>query len=101
LYKLYAKLEHCFYSFLKLLKALKKSRLNPNNVELGVVKIKELQGQYQTLQFKVRGLQNEMQVIQYKIWNLQRLKQELERDRQAIQEQKMELTDILNTLAEF
>gem|GEM_PF-4254994 len=55
LYKLYAKLAYCFDSFLKLFEALnKKRRLNPDNVKLGVVKIEELQGEYQTLQFKVR-----------------------------------------------
>jgi peptidoglycan hydrolase CwlO-like protein len=39
-----------------------------------------------------------MQSIQYKIWNMQSLKQELERDCYVLQQQKMELTDTLNTL---
>ncbi|MBV9176303.1 MAG: hypothetical protein JO297_04640 [Nitrososphaeraceae archaeon] len=39
-----------------------------------------------------------MQAIEHKTLNMQRLKQESERDCQAIQQQKMKLTDILNTL---
>ena len=60
LYEIYLQIEHCLPSFLKLHKALKKKGLNPKNadefadaIEIGVVKLPELQGQYQNLQDKV------------------------------------------------
>ena len=60
LYQIYPEIEHCLPSFLKLHKTLKKNGLNPGNVEwfadaidIGAVKLPELQGQYQSLQNKV------------------------------------------------
>ena len=68
LYQVYIEVEHYLPSFLKLHKALKKKGLNPQNIEsfvdlieLGVVKLLELQGQYQNLQDKAQDLQNEVQ----------------------------------------
>jgi hypothetical protein len=55
--------------------------------EVGVVKIQELQGQYQNLQNKILGMQ-------YK-------EQELDRHLHFKQRQKMELTDTQNTLQVF
>lgn len=70
---------------------MKETGLNPKNVEwfadaieMGAVKLPELQGQYQSLQNKVRGIQHQ--------------KQELERDCQAMQRRTIELTEALNTL---
>lgn len=69
----------------------KKRSLDPKNVkwfadaiEIGGVKLPELQGQYQSLQNNVLGIQH--------------LKQELEKDCQAIQRETVELTRIHNTL---
>jgi predicted nuclease with TOPRIM domain len=83
---------------LKLHKSLKKRGLNSQNtesfvdlIELGVVKLPELQDQYQKLQDKVQGLQYNLQDMQYR-------KQELERYLKAIQQRINELTDGLNTL---
>ena len=98
LYEIYPQIEHYLPSFLKLHKALKKRGLNPQNtesfvdlIELGVVKLPELQDQYQKLQDKVQGLRYNLQDMQYR-------KQGLERYLQAIQERIIELTDAQNTL---
>ena len=63
LYELYPRIEHYLPSFLKLHSVLKKKGLNPNNVEwfanaieMGAVKLPELQRQYQILQNKVEGI---------------------------------------------
>ena len=91
LYQLYPEIEHCLPSFLKSYKVLKRKGLTVDNVEwfanaieTSVIKLPELQSQYQSLQNKV--------------WGVQRRKQELERDCQAIQRQTIELTDTENTL---
>ena len=60
-------------------------------IELGVVKLPELQYQYQKLQDTVQGLQYNLQDMQYR-------KQGLDRYLQAIQQRINELTDALNTL---
>jgi hypothetical protein len=98
LYKIYPRIEHCLPSFLKLHKALKKRGLNPKNVEwfvelleLGIVKLPELQGQYQKLQDKVQGLQNNFRNMQYRM-------QESERHLQYNQQRIMEQTDAVTTL---
>jgi hypothetical protein len=51
-------------SFLKLHKTLKRNVLNPDNVEwfvdlieIGIIKLPELQGQYQSIQNNVLGIQ--------------------------------------------
>ena len=66
LYELYPQIEHCLPSFLKLHKALKKSGLNPNNVEwfaeaieTGAIKIPEIQKQY-------AKIKDDLEVIDYK-----------------------------------
>ncbi|MBV9178387.1 MAG: hypothetical protein JO297_15275, partial [Nitrososphaeraceae archaeon] len=66
LYEIYPQIEHYLPSFLKLHKALKKRGLNPQNtesfvdlIELGIVKLPELQVQYQKLQDKVQELHAE------------------------------------------
>jgi hypothetical protein len=76
---------------LKLHKVLKKRGLNPDNVEwfvdaidIGVVKLPELQGQYQN--------------IQNKVWRMEHRKHELERDCHAIQRGTVDLTGTHNTL---
>jgi hypothetical protein len=86
LYELYTKIEHYLASFLKLHKVLKRKGLNPQNtesfvdlIELGVVKLPKLQGQYQS--------------IQNKVWKMEHRKQELERDCHVIQRQTVELSD--------
>ena len=91
LYEIYPQIEPCLPSFLKLHKALKKRGLKPDNVEwfadaveMGAVKLPELQGQYQSLQNKV--------------WRMEHRKQELERDCQDIQRETVELTGIHNTV---
>ena len=63
LYEFYPQIEHCLPSFLKLHNVLKKRGLNPKNVkwfadaiEMGVVKLPELQDQHRKLQDKVQGL---------------------------------------------
>ena len=73
LYEIYPQIEHCLPSFLKLHKALKKKGLNPENtesfvdlIELGIVKLPELQDQYQKLQDKVQGLRYNLQDMQYR-----------------------------------
>ena len=83
---------------MKLHRALKKRGLNPDNVEwfvdlieLGIVKLPELQGQYQKLQDKVQGLQNNFRNMQYRM-------QESERHLQYNQQRIMEQTDAVNTL---
>jgi Fe-S-cluster formation regulator IscX/YfhJ len=98
LYEIYPQIEPSLPSFLKLHKALKKKGLNPQNtesfvnlIELGVVKLPELQVQYQKLQDKVQGLRYNLQDMQYR-------KQGLERYLQAIQQRIIEQTDVLNTL---
>ena len=98
LYEIYPQIEYCLPSFLKLHKALKKRGLNPQNtesfvdiIELGVVKLPELQDQYQKLQDKVQGLRYNLQDMQYR-------KQGLERYLQATQKRINELTDAQNTL---
>ena len=60
-------------------------------MELGVVKLPELQDQYQKLQDKVQGLRYNIQDMQYR-------KQGLERYLQAVQKRINELTDAQNTL---
>ncbi|HZA06773.1 MAG TPA: hypothetical protein VE619_03630, partial [Nitrososphaeraceae archaeon] len=57
LYRIYPQMEHCLSSFLKLHKTLRKKGLNPKNVEwfgdaieMGVVKLPELQDQHRKLQ---------------------------------------------------
>jgi hypothetical protein len=94
LYELYPQIERCLTSFLKLHKTLKKNGLNPGNVEwfvdaieIGAVKLPELQGQYQNRQNKV--------------WRMEHRKQELERDCHAIQRETVELTQTHNTLQNF
>lgn len=98
LYEIYPQIEYCLPSFLKIHKALKKRGLNPQNtesfvdiIELGVVKLPELQDQYQKLQDKVQGLRYNLQDMQYR-------KQGLERYLQATQKRINELTDAQNTL---
>jgi predicted nucleic acid-binding Zn-ribbon protein len=60
-------------------------------IEMGVVKLPELQDQYQKLQDKVQGLRYNLQDMQYR-------KQALERYLQAIQQRIIEQTDAQNTL---
>jgi FtsZ-binding cell division protein ZapB len=91
LYQLYPQIEPYLPSFLKLHKGLKKRGLNPDNVEwfvdaieIGVVRLPELQGQYQS--------------IQNRVWRIEHRKQELERDCHAIQREAVELTDTHNML---
>ena len=94
LYQLYPEIEHFLPSFLKLHKALKKRGLNPQNtesfvdlIELSIVKLPELQDQYQNLQSEVQGLQ----------YNLQDM-QDSDRCLKYNQQRIMEQTDALNTL---
>ena len=70
---------------------MKKNGLNPGNVEwfadaieMGVVRLPELQAQYQN--------------IQNKVWRMEHRKQELERDCQAIQRETVGLTQTHNTV---
>ena len=91
LYQIYPEIESSLPIFLKLHKVLKKRGLNPNNVEwfadaieMGTIKLPELQGQYQSLQNRV--------------WRMEHQKQELERDHQVIQKRIMELTETHNML---
>jgi hypothetical protein len=79
LYQFYPEIEHSLASFLKLHKVLKGKGLNSDNVEwfanameAGVIKLPELQNQYQSLQ-------NKIQTVHYQ-------KQKLERDLQVIQD---------------
>ena len=88
---IYPQIEHYLPSFLKLHGALKKNGLNSGNVEwfvyaieMGAVRLPELQGQYQS--------------IQNKVWRIEHRKQELERDCHAIQRETVELTQTHNTL---
>ena len=53
-------------------------------IEMGTIRLPELQGQYQS--------------IQNKVWGIQHRKQELERDSYAIQRETMELTQTHNIL---
>jgi hypothetical protein len=87
LYEIYPEIGHSLPSFLGLYRALKRRGLNPDNVEwfvnaieTGVIKLPELEDQYQSLQ-------NKVQTMHYQ-------KQKLERDLQLIQRQITELTDI-------
>jgi hypothetical protein len=98
LYQLYPQIEPSLASFLKLHETLKKRGLNPDNVEwfvdlieLGVVKLPELQDEYRRLEGKTRGLQYNFQDMQYK-------NQESERYLQYLQQRIMEQTDAVNTL---
>jgi len=91
LYEIYPQIEHCLPSFLKSYKVLKRKGLTFDKVEwfvdaieMGVVRLPELQGQYQTLQNKV--------------WRIEHRKQELERDCQAIQRETVGLTQTHNTV---
>ena len=86
LYKLYIEIEHCLPSFLKLHSALKRRGLTSGNVEafadaieIGVIKLPELQNKYQSLQKMVQTLHCK--------------KQKLERDSQVVQIQITELTE--------
>jgi hypothetical protein len=98
LYQLYPQIEPSLASFLKLHETLKKRGLNPDNVEwfvdfieLGVVKLPELQDEYRRLEGKTRGLQYNFQDMQYK-------NQESERYLRYLQQRIMEQTDAMNTL---
>ena len=79
LYEIYPEVKPCLESFLKLHKALNKRGMNPGNVEwlvnlieFGVVKLSELQWQYQKLQDKVQALQNNFQDMQYRMQESER-----------------------------
>ncbi|MBV9179536.1 MAG: hypothetical protein JO297_21110 [Nitrososphaeraceae archaeon] len=98
LYQLYPEIEPSLPSFLKTHKALKKRGLNPKNVELfidaiemGIVKLPELQDEYRQLQDKVQGLKNEVQDMQYRM-------QDSDKCLKYNQQRIMEQTDALNTL---
>ncbi|HEY6883430.1 MAG TPA: hypothetical protein VI278_05265 [Nitrososphaeraceae archaeon] len=89
LHQIYPEIEPSLPSFLKLHKVLKKRGLNPGNVEwfadaieMGTIKLPELQHEY-------KNLQNKVQTMQYQ-------KQKLERDLQVIQRQIMESTEVEN-----
>ncbi|MBV9179607.1 MAG: hypothetical protein JO297_21470 [Nitrososphaeraceae archaeon] len=77
---------------------MKKRGLNPQNtesfvdlVELGIVKLPELQDEYLQLQDKVQAIQNKFQDMQYRMKDSDR---RLKYNQQRIMEQ----TDALNTL---
>ncbi|MBV9178528.1 MAG: hypothetical protein JO297_16000 [Nitrososphaeraceae archaeon] len=70
LYQLYPEIEHCLPSFLKSYKVLKRKGLTVDNVEwfanaieTSVIKLPELQSQYQSLQNKVWGVQRRKQEL--------------------------------------
>ena len=62
-----------------------------DHLELGIVKLPELQDEYRQLQDKVQGLQNNFQDMQYRMKDSDRC---LKYNQQRIMEQ----TDALNTL---
>jgi hypothetical protein len=93
LYEIYPQIEPCLASFLKLYKTLNVEWF-VDLIELCVVKLPELQGQYQLLQDKVKGLQHNFQDIQYRM-------QESERHLQYNQQRIIEQTDALNASTDF
>jgi hypothetical protein len=87
LYEIYPQIRHYLPSFLKLHRVLKRKGLTASNVEwfanaieIGAIKLQELQGQH-------KSLQNEIQ-------DMQRQKQELERELQVINSRITELSDV-------
>jgi hypothetical protein len=88
LHSIYKELKGDLPLILKLYKALKKRGLNPNNVEwfvdlieLGVVKLPELQDQYQKYQDKVQTLHSNFQDMQYRMQQSERRLQYNQQDK--------------------
>jgi ABC-type phosphate transport system auxiliary subunit len=105
LYEIYPQIEHCLPSFLKLHKALKKRGLNPDNVdefayaiEIGIVKLPELQGRYQNLQGKVLGIQQQKQRLERHCQDIQRRIMELPETQDILQQSFDSLADKVNDL---
>jgi predicted nuclease with TOPRIM domain len=105
LYEMYPQIEHCLPSSLKLHKALKKRGLNPDNVdefayaiEIGIVKLPELQGRYQNLQGKVLGIQQQKQRLERHCQDIQRRIMELPETQDILQQSFDSLADKVNDL---
>jgi hypothetical protein len=77
LYEIYPEIEHYLPSFLKLHKALKKSGLNPNNVEwfayaieTGAIKIPEIQKQYAKIKNELEAIDYKKTMTKYELHNI-------------------------------
>src|SRR5919197_6714163 len=105
LYQIYPEIQHSLPSFLKLHKALKKHGLNTKNVdyfvhlvEIGAIKISEIEEYYESLKSDNEKLYNQNQSLMYANQELDRdieyKKRRFENDSQAMQRQIADLSEV-------